>query len=47
MISVKKDEKLKAVKLQVKMFATPADQSSPAAGKDEKVWRMLKELQAE
>lgn len=47
MISVKKDEKLKDVKLQVKMFTTPADQSSPAAGKDEKVWRMLKELQAE
>lgn len=46
MISPKKDEKLKDVKLQVRMFTTPADQSPPAAEKDEKVWKMLKELQS-
>lgn len=46
MITVKKDEKLKDVKLQVKMFTTPADNPAAPPEKDEKVWKMLKELQS-
>lgn len=46
MISLKKDEKLKDVKLQVKMFTTPADQPSSSVEKDEKVWKMIKKLQS-
>jgi len=47
MITLKKDEKLKDVKLQVKMFTTPADLAPVSPEKDEKVWKMLKELQSE
>jgi len=47
MIEVKKDEKLKDVKLQVKMFTTPAEQAPASPEKDEKVWKMLKQLQPE
>lgn len=46
MISLKKDEKLKDVKLQVKMFTNPGDDPTLAPPKDEKVWKMLKELQS-
>lgn len=47
MISVKKDEKLKDVKLQVKMFTTPAEQAPAHPEKGDKFWRQLKELQSE
>jgi hypothetical protein len=47
MISLKKYEKLKDVKLQVKMFTTPVDESPAPLEKDEKVWKMLKDLQSE
>lgn len=42
MITLQKDEKLKDVKLQVRMFATPGEQAPATFGKDEKVWNMLK-----
>lgn len=47
MISVKKDEKLKDVQLQVKMFTTPAEQAPARLEKDDKYWRQLNELQSE
>jgi hypothetical protein len=47
MISLKKDEKLKDVKLQVKMFTTPVEQAPSPLEKDDKFWRQLRELQSE
>lgn len=46
MITLQKDEKLKNVKLQVKMFTTPVEQAPATFEKDEKVWKILKELQS-
>jgi len=47
MITLQKDERLKDVKLQVKMFTTPVEQAPATFEKDEKVWKMLKELQSD
>lgn len=47
MITVKKDEKLKDVKIQVKMFTSPGNDPAVTPSKDGKAWKMLKELQSE
>jgi len=47
MITVKKDEKLKDVEIQVKMFTSPGNNPAVTQSKDGKVWKMLKELQSE
>jgi len=44
MVTVKKEEKLKDVKLQVKMFSRPGEDSEPES--NDKVWKRLKELQS-
>lgn len=47
MITLKKDEKLKDVKLQVKMFTSTGNNPAAPPESGEKVWKMLNELQSE
>jgi len=46
-ISLKKDEKLKDVKLQVKMFINPVEQTPSPLENDERSWRSPRALQSE
>jgi len=47
MVTVKKEEKLKDVKIQVKMFSGTGYNPSAPPESGEKAWKMLKELQSE
>jgi len=47
MVTVKKDENLKDVKIQVKMFSGTGYNPSAPPESGEKAWKMLKELQSE